>query len=401
MKLAQPMLQGARTAIGQGTEEVEHIEEIILFQEGMGLDRISDLVCNVLKSYFIKYTQDICRRHGIEMREQKVRNASWDGVNLRWRGEERVELPYNPFLNCPVLLCPERFLKELMSMDSEDFWDWASKQEEAESLRVDFHFDLSRRVPASVRSRLARQHPDLVQRYLEEKEAEEKKPYDLEGDPLFRVRAYETARDLADRNPLTFTPSGPEQFPEFIQAIIETFQHAVEESDLWMHLWRDDRFVSERAVQSLFRHTAWHYCQAVGIDMTAEANAGRGPVDFKFVQNWKSRALLEIKLASNPYFWNGLTKQTVQYLKSEGIKLGYFVYVIHAERHVEPELTVRAKQLAKEVSSRFGLDVRTAQIDARRKLSASKLKEGKGEVVESPSAELEPIEGFDEETDLE
>ncbi|WP_327369861.1 hypothetical protein [Streptomyces sp. NBC_01217] len=70
-------------------------------------------------------------------------------------------------------------------------------------------------------------------------------------------------------------------------------------------------------------------------------------------------------------------------------------------RWIRAELTVRAKQLAKEVSSRFGLDVRTSQIDARRKLSASKLKEGKGEVVESPAAELDPIEGFDEETDLE
>ncbi|MFH9398953.1 hypothetical protein ACH4JS_04105 [Streptomyces sp. NPDC017638] len=395
-KLAQPMLEGARTAVGQGIEDVAHIEEIILFREGMGLDRISDLVCNILKSYFIKYTQKVCAERGIEMRSQKVRNSSWDSTNMRWRGEGWVDLPYNPFMKCPIILCPERFLKELMSVDSQDFWDWAMKQEEAEALRIDFQFDLSRRVPAAVRARLARQHPELVHRYLEEKEGEEKKPYDIEGDPLFRVRAYETAKDLTERHPFTFVPSGPEQFSDFIKALIDCFRHAIEESDLWMHLWRDDRFVSERAVQSLFRHTAWHYCRAAGIDMTAEANAGRGPVDFKFVQNWKARALLEIKLASNTSFWSGLTKQTVQYLKSDGIMLGYFVYVVHARQHLNPELAVKVGELADEASKRFGLHIKTAQIDARPKRSASKLKEGKEETMEPRDAAMPPLEGFEE-----
>jgi hypothetical protein len=44
---------------------------------GMGVDRISDMVCNILKHRFVSYTQDACRRAGVTTQEIGVSNASW------------------------------------------------------------------------------------------------------------------------------------------------------------------------------------------------------------------------------------------------------------------------------------------------------------------------------------
>ena len=71
------MLDGITTAVRFGITNISHMEMLALFQGGMGLDRMSDAVCDILKSYFVSYTQDVCNRHNIPMQTFLVRNASW------------------------------------------------------------------------------------------------------------------------------------------------------------------------------------------------------------------------------------------------------------------------------------------------------------------------------------
>src|SRR5439155_14075764 len=131
---------------------------------------------------------------------------------------------------------------------------------------------------------------------------------------------------FASRIGLRRIAASPDQFCDFVGAMIEAFVQNVEQQDGWILLWGDSgRPRSERIVQALFRSTVIHYCKANNIDLSGEANAGRGPVDFKFSQGWSARALVEIKLTHSSHFWRGLTKQTPQYMRSEGIKCGFFV----------------------------------------------------------------------------
>lgn len=385
-KLAEPMLAGALAAVQDNIEHVTHIEELILLSEGMGFDRVSDLTCNVLKAYFVQYTQQVCRQHGIPMRRQRLRNSSWDDVNIRWRDEE-IELPYNQYQDAPILLCPRRFLKEMMTVDSPDFWDWAWSNS-TEDLRTDFNYDAGRKVPAKLRARLARERPEVLRAYLHAKEESDKKPYDFEGDPLWLVTPYEEGQELAERSPLSFIPSQRAEFDRFVRTVIESFKHSIEDSDAWRLLWVQNRFRNEASVQQLFKSTVIHYCRANGIDLSAESNAGRGPVDFKFAQSLNARALIEVKLASNTKFWDGLTRQTVQYLKSEEIDTGYFVYVIHHSKHDDPELRKRARDLAEEASKESGRTIHVVEIDARPKKSASKLTSGSSSSVDQTEADM-------------
>ncbi|GAA4869904.1 hypothetical protein [Kitasatospora terrestris] len=370
--LQVPMLASAKVAVNYDIESVGHIEELVLFQEGMGLDRISDMVCNILKSYFIRYTQKVAARHSVPMEKVRVRHSSWDNSTSRWR-DAIVDLPRNPYTGSGVLLSPARFLRELLTVGADEFWDWAWR-EDPETLRANFNYDLATKVSAALKAQMARQNPKLVKDFMRVCESREKTPYDIENDPLLRTSTYELGTSLARENPLSFTPTQPDEFQRFIEALVEAYGHGIENSDGWRLLWDKEKFRPESACQSLFRFTAAQYCRAHQIDLTSESNAGRGPVDFKFVQNWSSRALIEMKLANNSGFWHGLTKQTVQYLKSEEIRHALFVCIGFENKHFDPKFMGEVRLLADETSKKYNVEIKPIFIDARPKLSASKLR---------------------------
>ena len=60
-------------------------------------------------------------------------------------------------------------------------------------------------------------------------------------DPRLRKRWYEGGRDSAAGSRLSFVPLEPAEFPEFIEALISSFSHGLEESDAWRLLWSGGR----------------------------------------------------------------------------------------------------------------------------------------------------------------
>ncbi|MBM4830804.1 hypothetical protein ACFXC0_05735 [Streptomyces althioticus] len=369
--LQQDMLEGVKVATGLGMNRVAHMEMLTLFQGGMGVDRLSDMTCNILKSYFIKYTQRVAKRHGIPMRAARVSNAAWDKEFCRWK-ESTVELPVNPYIGKPVILTPERFLRQIPVATPDGFWSYAWSTASAE-LRGDLTFDIARRVGRREKAKLARQNPDVVALYLKHLEEEEKKPYPIADDPGMVVRWYELGSQLAQNTPLKFVPETPDDFDQFIEVVIENYRHSIEEQDGWQLLWHNGHAREERAAQALFRSCVIHYCRANDIDLTGESNAGRGPVDFKFSQGWSKRALVEIKLVRNSKFWDGVLAQQPQYQVSEEVSRGFFVAIGYTDAHCHPELKKKIDDAARIISKHTGRKITGILVDARQKTSASKL----------------------------
>lgn len=54
-------------------EDLASIAGFNLFSSGIGLDRISDILCNILKHRFIRYTQKVSRKLGITMEPVAVK----------------------------------------------------------------------------------------------------------------------------------------------------------------------------------------------------------------------------------------------------------------------------------------------------------------------------------------
>ncbi|MEV6527903.1 hypothetical protein AB0M43_38880 [Longispora sp. NPDC051575] len=369
------MLEGIRTAVGLGYENISHMETLALFQGGMGLDRISDAVCNILKSYFIEYTQQVCARHSIPVEEFQLAHASWSEEYARW-SDRKVKLPLNPYVTkrrIPVLLVPERFLRDIPVVTANGFWSFAWSSH-GEKLRGDFNFDIARNVSRTTKARMARQNPDVVADYLSLLEGEAHDSYDIYRDPKLLVNWYEAGAGLSQKKGLSFVPEGPHEFAAFVRELVRSFKHSVEQGQGWVLLWANNRGVAERAVQALFRSVTIHYCRAHGISLSGEANAGRGPVDFKFSKGWDASALVEIKLMRNTHFWDGILAQTPTYAVAEEVEHAIVVAIAYTDADMKASRLANVERAAEIASEISGISVVSEVVDARQKTPGSKLK---------------------------
>ena len=279
------MLESISAALNHGINNVPHIEYLSILAGGIGYDRISDMTCNILKSYFIRYTQDMCRRHGIPMSRVTVKNADWSSGHYYWV-DKRIELPINPAITkkvLPVLLTPEAFLRDIPVATEEKFWNYALN---ASELRDRFNFDISRNTPRVVRARAARQNIEMVDSYFDSLEHSTHEPYDLKDDPRRRLEPGARSTLLAEFPPVGL-PSVQDEVPGFVSSLIENFAYCIEHKGAWRTLWYKGVSREEKMVQWLFYAMVVMYCRQNNVAITPESDAGSGPVDFTFSQGWK------------------------------------------------------------------------------------------------------------------
>lgn len=147
------------------------------------------------------------------------------------------------------------------------------------------------------------------------------KPYDFGNDRLGEIIWREIADHLAASFPRQIPPiTGLTQseLNRVVDTIVDQFRHLIEDRDLWRELYTDDGAVRlEKASQRLLYMAALSYCDANNIDVTPEAETGRGPVDFKFSQGADCKTLVEVKLSKNPKLVRGFEKQLELYQKGE------------------------------------------------------------------------------------
>jgi len=151
-----------------------HFEEIQLYIEGMGPDRISDFTCSFLKSFLIDYTIEQSKKYDIPLMKIKSIDV-YDYKKHDIVREHDLDLPINPETKKPVLLIPKRWLRKNTWINSDDYFskfypEIILKREDKKKInRVDI-LDYNRR------------NYDVVQSYIKFKE---KIKVDCKNDPLF------------------------------------------------------------------------------------------------------------------------------------------------------------------------------------------------------------------------
>lgn len=373
-ELARLMVGAMGDAIARGVTELRHFEQLGILNEGIGPDRISDITCTILKPRLIRYTQSIAGPRGVPLELHTLRAGAFDASRFGFVNA-KVELPTNPATGGPLLLLPERFLKDLPAINADDWWE--------SSRATELRDELNAEIVGKVRKRdivnQARRRPELVEAWVREREGEAAAAYDLRGDPKGVYRWAEETRRFTRRNPVTLPHATNEaSFAEVIDLIVARFRHFIEESGGWKLLWDGDHDKPEEAAQLIFLGIAKAYCEANGIVVDREVELGRGPVDFKFSSGFERRALLEVKKVENSKFWNGLERQVPSYLRSDGHGDGWYLAV---RLRGGEKWDRRQSELRKRVAAtakKLGLDLRYGIVDARPKKSASKLDEAPG-----------------------
>jgi hypothetical protein len=369
--LARVIADALWEAVQAGLKEITHFEEVRILREGIGADRISDITAGLLRHRVAAYTAAVCKTHELSVEVIRYVRGRYDLKNEFWIPIE-AHLPRNPYNGKPVLLVPRRYLRHLPTISPEDFWEYCYSNEN-DAIRNDYSYDITRNVDKKTIIDFARRHPDIRQNYVAAVEKRKPEPYDFERDTHGLVQWYDATASYCSQHPVDFLVRSQGEFPNAINTMISEFANYVENNHGWRLLWNDNRTPRrEDAAQDLFLGIVKHYCKANDIDISREPNIGRGPVDFKVSSGHQLRALLEVKLAKNGRFWNGLEKQLPKYQGAEGIQVGYFLVIVYSESDFKKIAEIQDR--VRRASGNTGYAIKSIVIDARANPpSASKL----------------------------
>jgi len=380
-KYAAEMADALSVLATNGVTELEHIQTFSLFCEGLGVDRISDIFCNILKARFIEYTIRVAGNHAVQLNSVPVKNLSWSRSTGRWQ-TGRAMLPPSPVFTGGVLLAPKRFLKDIPLITPDGFWSWADAAAGAElrgELNYELNIFLTEAEKRSAGYETARSHPDLAVAYVKGVAEDVNGPYDVDEDPDLLVHWVETGVDAARLLPERNQPQTEQQFREWLEGVVLEFQHSVEHRDLWRALWDDAHTKprKEKIVQAIAAAMFGAYCEAAHVEMSREVDMGRGPVDFKFTAGWNKRALVEVKLIKSSKFFSGAAKQLPQYLRTEQIEFGLYLCVGYSDEDFSVTKQKRVDDTLRTLSRKKGVELKAIYVDARpsNKQSASTIKQ--------------------------
>jgi len=305
----------------------------------------------LLRDRISRYTERICAKHHLPTQTVRYSRALFDHTEDRWISKE-YHLPINPFNDTPILLTPRRYLRLLPTINPFDYWSYCYDFESGRIAEM-FGDDIVKRANKEAIIKFATAYPDTRERYIRYREDIGSEAYDFPNDPKGIIKWYEETKSWVENHPLRLSFSST--------------------SGGWELLWNDDHSPkAESAAQLLFLGIVKHYCKANDVDISKEANIGRGPVDFKLSNGYVQRALIEVKLAKNTKFWRGLEKQLPKYMEAEDVTSGRFIVIAFNDKDLRriPEIERRTSAL----NEKTPFEIRSVVIDAQaHPPSASKL----------------------------
>jgi len=332
-QVARLIAEGIYDSLAAGIDSLERFEEVALLKDNIGADRISDMTANILRRQLAEYTLAVCRRNRVRVERFHFPKGFFNFKTVRWEPLE-IELPVNPLapVRRAVLLVPKQLLQKLPSINYKDFGDYLS-QTHNEELRDEFGLDVKEGLDKPSIIEIAKRKWGWVKEYVLRFPVRSRGPYDLGRDPSKLYRWYSAGVAFGQSNPLPEPkPTSDADFVGFIDELIDWFKRGVEGSGLWRLLWNDNGPPKdERSAQALFFAVTHGYCRMNNIDITPEAETGRGPVDFKFSNGFARRVHVEVKLASNRKLEHGVTVQVPTYMQADQVQHGRVVVVAHYE----------------------------------------------------------------------
>lgn len=294
-----------------------------LFEEGIGADRISDMTTNIIFDSLIEFTRRVNETLGLKTIDFKFKNNQYTSI-------------FNPLTNAPLILVPKDVVRDLPI--STDWSSAVSTMKENVDLRERINANLGTLLASMTRKEKAQakeralQSKEYFEDLLELIKEIDREPYDFDKDRNGELFWARLSSSFNKNHPFDLSKFKKklslDEVEELVIEILNQFQDLIENKGLWKEMWAEDgKARKEKAAQRLLFAVAYSYCKANDLDISPEADAGNGPVDFKVSQGFDSKVVVEIKLSSNKKLVHGFEKQLEIYKKADDTDRGVFLII--------------------------------------------------------------------------
>jgi hypothetical protein len=364
--LASELTDTAKVIIDAGIRAPEIFELMGLIEEGIGADRISDMVAAIVIRHLHQYSQRMADELSIDARFYTY-------------GDKEYRLPFDPISGRRIFLLPQEILRALpIANDWSDIDEVCSHnaalRERVNAIIGDTWKKASHKAKRDLRETLL-QEPEVLRDLIDQYKAKPADQYDFTLDPEGEVIWFTAAQKYSQLHPLDLTQYKQlniENAYAVVLSICQRYKQLIEDNGLVQLLYNDKGALKhERAAQLLFFGIADAYCEANNLDLNREPNAGRGPVDFKLSRGYNIRINVEVKYSSNPKLITGYREQLPTYNLAE--KTTYSIYLVLQTS----KSTDRIDELKEMYSNSKAGGIRSPEIiviDCVPKPSASKLR---------------------------
>ena len=346
-----------------GQEKVtkgSHLEKLCLIKDGVGKDNISDFSTNLVKEFFLDYTQTFAQKHIDESLREKFRIPR-TRVNYDTQTWEEATFDLPKFKNDFVILTP----KELLTKDD----TWINKKDLLEDfdripnaitndeLRFKINNYFLSRIPRDPKKKkeptkqektaaafaTIQEFPELIDYYIKSKEESGDLAESVSSEKVaFSQKFYidNVQNFIAGLQNKNFYASAKNSQEE-AKKKIEILKEYIEDNDGYKLFYHNgQRIKGEKDLQLLFGLV----CHESSIfDVNREVNNGRGPVDFKISKGNADKTLVEFKLANNKKLEQNLQKQVEIYQKANKTMSSFKVIIYFTKDENERVVAILSK----------------------------------------------------------
>lgn len=314
-----------------------HIEKLCLIEDGVGIDKISDFTLNLIKGFFLEYTQkfavenldaELIKEFAIPKTVFNFKTELWESGKYKLPAfEKNGKVDF-------ILLVPQDILtKEDTWISKNDFLDndtriFSSIDNEELRVKLNKYFydnlltkldkrkrivkDESKKSKRIALQKTVEKYPELLDYYI--KHREEESDYALkthiahQEDVNFYLDTGLIQSQLSMRNfKIIASVDDCVERIKFFKQTLESNSNA---------LIIKDTKLKERQLQLMFKMATFGSL----FDYNSEVNNGRGPIDFIISIGSSDKTGLELKLASNTKLKQNLQNQTQIYKQDSRLK---------------------------------------------------------------------------------